>query len=124
MPASKAQQKAVSKYMKENYNEIKIRMPKGKKDTIQAAAAAAGESVNAYINGAIDTRMGSGSPQKAPGAPAGVGAVFLPPGALKAAQEAAEAAGEGLPVFVARAVETQAQRDKITRKMKKAPGGA
>ena len=27
MPVSKAQQKAVSKYMKENYDEIKIRIP-------------------------------------------------------------------------------------------------
>ena len=32
MPVSKAQQKAVSKYMKENYDEIKRRIPKGKKD--------------------------------------------------------------------------------------------
>ena len=31
------------------------------------------------------------------------------------------AAGETLPVFVGRAVETQAQRDSIARKMKKAP---
>ncbi len=31
MPASKAQQRAVSKYMKENYDEIKVRMEKGQK---------------------------------------------------------------------------------------------
>lgn len=31
------------------------------------------------------------------------------------------AAGETLPVFVGRAAETQAQRDSIARKMKKAP---
>lgn len=31
MPVSKAQQKAVSKYMKENYDEIKIRIPKAKR---------------------------------------------------------------------------------------------
>ena len=30
-PASKAQQKAVAKYMKENYDVFQIRMPKGKK---------------------------------------------------------------------------------------------
>ncbi|MBR4544948.1 MAG: Arc family DNA-binding protein [Oscillibacter sp.] len=57
MPASKAQQKAVSKYMKENYDMYQIRMPKGKKETIQTAAAAIGQSVNAYINQAIDERM-------------------------------------------------------------------
>ena len=53
MPASKAQQKAVSKYMKANYDEIKVRVPKGQKDTIQAHAAARGESVNGFINRVI-----------------------------------------------------------------------
>lgn len=36
MPASKAQQKAVAKYMKNNYDELKIRVPKGEKDKIKA----------------------------------------------------------------------------------------
>lgn len=40
MPVSKAQQKAVSKYMKENYDEIKIRIPKGQKELVQAFAKA------------------------------------------------------------------------------------
>ena len=57
MPASKAQQKAVSKYMKENYDVYQIRMPKGKKDAIKEAAAAVGESMNQYIIGAVDERM-------------------------------------------------------------------
>lgn len=57
MPASKAQQKAVSKYMKENYDEIKVRMQKGKKDEIKAHAESKGESVNAFINRAIDEAM-------------------------------------------------------------------
>lgn len=47
-----------------------------------------------------------------------LGIVYLSPDTLEAAQQAAEAAGEGLPDFVARAVETQAQRDEIGRKMK------
>ena len=49
MPASKAQQKAVSKYMKANYDEIKVRVPKGQKELIQTYAAEHGESVNALI---------------------------------------------------------------------------
>ena len=35
---SKAQQKAVAKYMKNNYDEIKIRVEKGHRDVIKAAA--------------------------------------------------------------------------------------
>lgn len=57
MAVTKAQQKAVSKYMKENYDVYQIRMPKGKKDTIKAHAEAGGESVNAFINRAIDEAM-------------------------------------------------------------------
>lgn len=56
-PASKAQQKAVNKYMKSNYDRVNLVMPKGKKDIIQAHAAQQGESVNAYINRAIDETM-------------------------------------------------------------------
>lgn len=54
MPASKAQQKAVSKYMKENYGEIKIRVPKGKKGKIKEHASGKGESLNGFVNRAID----------------------------------------------------------------------
>lgn len=57
MPASKAQQKAVTKYMKVNYDEVKIRMNKGRKAIIQAHAAAQGISVNNFINRAIDHEM-------------------------------------------------------------------
>lgn len=56
-PASKAQQKAVNKYMKSNYDRVNLVMPKGKKDIIQAHAAQQGESVNAFINRAIDEAM-------------------------------------------------------------------
>lgn len=121
MPVSKAQQKAVNKYVKANYDLFQIKMPKGRKAEIQAAAAAAGESLNAFINASIAQRMGgdtSRSPAEAAGAPAGAGAVSLPSDTLKAAREAAEASGEALPVFIGRAVETQAQRDKLSRKMK------
>ena len=57
MDVSKAQQRAVNKYVKNNYDEVKLRMPKGKKDVIQVHAAQQGESVNAYINRAIDEAM-------------------------------------------------------------------
>jgi len=57
MAVSKSQQKAVNKYVREKYDRINITMQKGKKDTLQAHAEAQGQSVNAYINTAIDERM-------------------------------------------------------------------
>ena len=43
---------------------------------------------------------------------------ILTPAALKVAQEAAQRAGETVPAFVGRAIETQAQRDNVTRAMR------
>ena len=114
MPVSKAQQKAVNKYMAANYDRINLTVPKGKKDTIQAHAEVHGQSVNGFINSAIDEKMerdAAGSPQKVAGGPQGAG-VVSPSETLEAAQRAAEAAGEALPQFVAWAVEAQAKLDK------------
>ena len=57
MTVSKAQQKAVNKYMKANYDEIKVRVSKGHKEIIQAHSEALGESVNGFINRAIKETM-------------------------------------------------------------------
>ena len=76
MAVTKAQQKAVSKYVKEKYDRIEIKAPKGRKATIQAHAAAQGESVNGFINRAIDHEMERDS-QKRPPEP-GDGADSIP----------------------------------------------
>lgn len=57
MTVSKAQQRAVNKYMKENYDRVNLTLPKGKKDAIKAHAESRGESLNAFINRAIDEAM-------------------------------------------------------------------
>ena len=54
---SKAQQKAVNKYVKNNYDRVNVTFPKGRKDIIKAHAAEHGESVNAFINRAINETM-------------------------------------------------------------------
>ena len=54
MTVPKSNQKAVNKYVKANYDRINVTMPKGKKDTIKEHAGTQGESVNAFINRAID----------------------------------------------------------------------
>lgn len=51
---SKAQQKAVNKYVKNNYDRINVTFPKGKKELLKAHAAAHGESVNAFIVRAVN----------------------------------------------------------------------
>ncbi len=53
---SQAQRRATDKYL-EKFDEIRIRAPKGKKELIQAEAARHGQSLNAYINAAIDEKM-------------------------------------------------------------------
>ncbi len=53
MPVSKAQQKAVNKYVRENYDKLLLTMPKGRKAEIQTHAKAQGESVNGFIGRAI-----------------------------------------------------------------------
>ena len=58
---SKAQQKAVNKYMKNNYDRINLTVPKGDSEKIKEAAAAVGESSKEYIRKAITRRMESGT---------------------------------------------------------------
>lgn len=53
MPASKAQQKAVNKYMTANYDRINLTVPKGQKDMIKLHAESKGESVNGFLQRAI-----------------------------------------------------------------------
>lgn len=57
MAISKAQQRATANYVKKNYDRIEVKVSKGKKDTIQTHAEAQGESLNAFINRAIDETM-------------------------------------------------------------------
>lgn len=54
---SKAQQKAVAKYMKNNYDELKIRTEKGQKEIIKAHAESVGESMNQFVIRAINETM-------------------------------------------------------------------
>lgn len=178
MAVPKANQRAVNKYVKANYDRINVTMPKGEKEVIQGCAAAHGESVNGFIMQAVRERMkrDSGAPpeiaQNGPEATAGaevvslssealkvaqettetgiqpapadkvkaaenlfrilgdlgtvdldkarcerLGIMYLPPDILEAAQQAAEAAGEAVAVFIDRAVTTQAKRDEAARKL-------
>lgn len=119
MPVSKAQQAATARYEDKAYDKVLVRLPKGQKEIMQAYAEAHTESVNGFINRAIFEAMEreKAVPGAAPPA-TGPKANILSPDTLQAAQEAAQAAGEAVTEFIARAVDTQAQRDKLTRGIK------
>lgn len=58
LPTTKAQQRAVNKCIKSNYDRLNITLPAGQKSAIQATAEQAGESVNLFTQGALLQRMG------------------------------------------------------------------
>lgn len=62
MTISKAQQKAVNKYIRERYDRINVTMPKGQKAEIHAFATRRGLSINAYINAAIAEKIAKEAP--------------------------------------------------------------
>lgn len=57
MAISESQRKAVAKYNAKSYDEIKVRVSKGNKDIIKAHAERNGESLNGFVNRAIDETM-------------------------------------------------------------------
>ena len=61
-----AQRRAVGRYEAANYDKVLVRLPKGEREQIKSAADAAGESLNAYIVGAIRDRMDGGKSTQKP----------------------------------------------------------
>ena len=58
MPVSKANQRAVAKYTKANYDDVKVRVPKGDREIIKAHAEKYDDgSVNGFIQRAIRETM-------------------------------------------------------------------
>ncbi len=54
---TEARKRANEKYNAKAYDEIKTRVKKGKKDIIKAHAESKGESLNGFVNRAIDETM-------------------------------------------------------------------
>ncbi len=116
---SEAQKRAHRKYM-EKFVEIKVRVTPEKRTAIQEHAQTMGESATTFINRAIDHQISYDRDKGPCEALQGTSmdrVVSLPSEAYECAVAASEAVGEGLPDFVARAVETQAQRDATARKL-------
>lgn len=58
MAASKAQIRATNKYMKSNYDSLRIVVPFGLKSAIEAHAKVRGVSINSLVNRLIREDMG------------------------------------------------------------------
>lgn len=111
MAVSDAHKRASYKYNTGRDN-IMLRPTKEAGQQIRQAAQAVGKSVQAYI---LDRIAGDGdAPAPAPQAPQ-----YLTPEALEQATHAAQAAGEELESWIARAINDTAARDSITRQLKR-----
>lgn len=58
MTYSKANMRAVDKYVKANYDRIEVKVPKGRKSAVAAHAQRRGESVNGLVNDLLRADMG------------------------------------------------------------------
>ena len=57
MAVSKKQQACVNRYIADKYDRINLTTPKGRKEEIRNHADNQGETVNSFINRAIDETM-------------------------------------------------------------------
>ena len=57
MSVSESQKRATAKYNLQNYDRVELRIEKGKKEIIKSHAESRGESLNSFINRAIDETM-------------------------------------------------------------------
>lgn len=57
MPVSEARRKTNERYNAKAYDEIKVHVPKGHKAELQTHAEQQNESLNGFINRAIDTQL-------------------------------------------------------------------
>lgn len=120
MAVSDAKKKANAKWDSENMATLACKVKKDHADKFKAYCSEIGKTSNAVLRECVLSCIGEStgeSPQKPAGGPQGEGAI-LTPSALKTAQEAAQREGEAVPAFVGRAIETQAQRDKVIQAMK------
>ena len=57
MALTEAQKKANAKYIAKAYDRIELKVKKGRKDLIKAHAESKGESINGFLNRAINETM-------------------------------------------------------------------
>ena len=105
MALRESQKRASLKWGKENMTVLSCKIRKEQAIAFKAHCESQGSTSNTVLK---DFVLGCIGEQEPGAVPVGV----LPPATLAAAQAAAEAMGEAVPQFLARAVDAQAQRDK------------
>lgn len=103
-----------------NLDRISVAAPKGTKERWKSAATAHDKSLNQLIVEAVDRQISQDcdkGPSEAQQSPFGGEGISFNPEALQTAQNAAQKAGETVSQFVERAVDVQAKRDEMARKM-------
>ncbi len=133
MAVSDAKKKANAKWDSENMATLACKVKKRQADMFKAYCEETGTTSNAILRNYVlhcigETPAESGTHNaaqigniKTVHSAAGVqelASAILTPEALKTAQDAAQSAGETVSAFVGRAVETQAQRDKLMQAMR------
>lgn len=119
MAPRESQKRASLKWDKENMSVVGCKIKKTQATAFKTYCENQGSTSNTVLKDFVLGCIGEREPGTAPETPreaaeaaAGPGGISLHPQALRTAQEAAERTGEALAEFVARAVETQAKRDK------------
>lgn len=114
MAISKAQQDAVNKYKRANYDRLELLVPKGKKEVIKTFAGARGESVNGFINNAIECMMNGTQPVESS---VSISAPLVVSDDIARVNAHIEVTGEDTGEFIHRAIGDTIDRDAALLKM-------
>lgn len=107
---SEAQKKSARKWDAANLDRVSVAMPRGRKDAIRERAAAQGESMNGFINAAIDSAL---SPQDAPQCAVSDFTAMAVSEEAERVKEHTERTGETTEAFIRRAIADTIKRDTV-----------
>lgn len=111
---SEAQKKSARKWDAANLARVSVAMPRGRKDAIRERAAAQGESMNGFINAAIDSAL---SPQDVPQCAVSDFTAMAVSEDAERVKEHTERTGETTEDFIRRAIADTIKRDTVLLRM-------
>lgn len=111
---SEAQKKSAQKWDAANLDRVSVAMPRGRKDAIRERAAAQGESMNGFMNAAIDSAL---SPQDAPQCAVSDFTAMAVSEDTERVSAHTERTGETIEAFIRRAIADTIKRDTVLLRM-------